>query len=460
MGSERLRNNLILLNDSGVMPISLTTWPIMWADVRVALKKVDRSDLTLTQKGAVKELEFEMRYQTRQSIKRSVEFRVASSRPLLRDFSYDHREKGEISHRFEWDSRDLALKLQTNLSTKPGKGSSTSNIDGSYFAGILGEWVLGVGGIDRWWGASSQASLILTNNARPVPGLMFRTKRSQHFESPLLSWLGEWQFVSFLGQLEESRVVSEAKLTGMRFVFKPFDSLEIGLSRAMQWGGIGRDESMKTFWKSLTSQGENTSEEAGNQLAGYDIRYNFSVLEGLSSAIYAQAIGEDEAGYLPSKLTFQSGAESYFHLSNGDVLMGGLEYTDTTAGAMGGKQLNTTYEHHIYQSGYRYRGRALAATYDNDSKIVTAWLGYQQSNGRLAKLSISDLNLNEDGSARGNTVSPSAISLYLLQASYQQYVLGGMLKLGASYQSDMTGNTSAELSEAAVFASWEYRFKN
>ena len=64
----------------------------------------------------------------------------------------------------------------------------------------------------------------------------------------------------------------------------------------MQWGGEGRDEDLSAFWKSLSSQGENTSEQSGNQIAGFDARLNFNLTESLPSAIYAQYIGEDEAG--------------------------------------------------------------------------------------------------------------------------------------------------------------------
>ena len=463
VGDERLRNNLQLLNDSGVMPISLTTWPVMWADVKKALSKVKRPDLNAAQASAVRELEFELRYQARQGVKRSVELVAASSRALFRDFGAYQREKGELHKSLEWDGESVAIKIQANVVTGPGEDAVQTYFDGSYVAGVLGgqsgEWVLGVGAIDRWWGGGSQSSLILSNNARPVPAVMLRTKQSQNFETPFLSWLGEWQFVSFLGQMESDRAIPEAKLTGMRFTFKPFDNLEFGLSRAMQWGGEGRGENLNSFWKSLTSQGENESGDSGNQLAGFDARFNYALTDSLSGALYAQTIGEDEAGYMPARRTHQLGFDFAQALSAGDFLKLNFEYTNTTADAFKDVIPNITYEHSVYTSGYRYRGRVLGATFDNDSEVITLTSAYQQNNGKLSELSLNYMKLNEDGEAIGNTVSASAQSLYVIQLNHQQFFCDGQLKVGISYQSEALDTLYEDVDQTSVFASWEYRFK-
>jgi len=459
VGDDRLRNNLHMLNDSGVMPISLTTWPIMWADVKIALKKVNHKALSLSQKHVVRELEFELRHQTRQGMKRSVEFSVASSRALFRDFSSNYREKGEIHKTFDWDGEDLAIKLQSNFTTDSGDDSVESQLDGSYIAGTLGQWVLGVGAVDRWWGPGTQSNLMLTNNARPIPALMFQTKRAQSFDTAWLSWLGDWHFVSFLGQMESDRVIPEAKLTGMRLTFKPFSNFELGLSRAMQWGGEGRNEDLSAFWKSLTSQGENTSKQSGNQIAGFDARLNFNLAESIPSAIYAQYIGEDEAGYLPAKFVVQIGGESSYALPSGDNLKVFAEYTNTTSDALGAELPDVAYEHSSYKTGYRYRGRVLAATFDNDSIVHTLGFAYQQSEGQLSNLTLSYLNLNEDGGGIGNTVSSEAQDLYYIEAHHQRILLGGKLKLGVSYQSEELNTQQEDIDQTSVFTSWEYRFK-
>lgn len=459
VGETRLKQHLHLLNDTGAMSISLTTWPIMWSDVNSALSQVDESQLNRSQLMAYKELKFEMRFQTKREMKRSLELAASSSRTIFRDFSAQEYEKGRISHIFDWDGESVAFKLQANATTDPGEDTIESQLYGSYVSGVLGSWVIGAGAIDRWWGAGHQSSLILSNNARPVPAVFFRTKGAQTFETPWLSWLGEWQFVSFIGQLESSRVIQEAKLTGMRFTFKPFDSLEIGLSRAMQWGGEGRSESLSTFFKSVTSQSENSDDQAGNQLAGYDLRYSFLRRPTFGSALYAQLIGEDEAGYLPSKFLAQLGVESSIALNSGSELHLFLEHTNTTAGSIGGKQFDTGYSHSVYQSGYRYRGRVLGATYDNDSKAYTAGVAFQIADAaqRIAA-SVSKLELNVDGSTGGNNVSVDALDLYKLDLSYQRLVFNGQLDLSTTYLTKVPVMLQEETKKWTLGASWTYRF--
>jgi hypothetical protein len=458
VGETRLKQNLHLLNDTGVISMSLTTWPIMWSDVQSALVKVDDSQLNMAQVMAIKELKFEMRFQTKKEMKRSLALAASSSRTAFRDFSGQEFEKGRISHIFDWDGESLSLKLQANLISDPGEDAVESQFYGSYFAGVLGNWVLGAGAIDRWWGASSQSSLILGNNSRPVPAVFFRTKGVQQFETPWLSWIGDWQFVSFIGQLESNRHIPEAKLTGMRFTFQPFDGFEIGLSRAMQWGGEGRSESLSTFFKSLTSQGENTSEQAGNQLAGYDLRYNFLRKQNYGAALYAQLIGEDEAGYLPSKFISQAGIEYNVALSSGNSLKLFVEHTNTIAGSIGGKQFNTAYDHGVYKTGYRYRGRTLGATYDNDAKVYSGGFSYQFVDlAQKVSSVISRIALNTDAGG-GNTVSSSALDLYSIDLSYQRLLFEGKLDVRASYLTELPELLVDDVDKFNLGVAWTYRF--
>jgi hypothetical protein len=244
----------------------------------------------------------------------------------------------------------------------------------------------------------------------------------------------------------------------MRFSFRPIEGLEIGLSRGMQWGGRGRDNDLSTFWKSLTSKGENTSSQAGNQLAGYDVRYGFSLSSSYAMALHAQSIGEDEAGYLPARRTMQGGVILSQALNNGDFLQYDVEYTNTTADPFATVFSNITYEHSVYQSGYRYRGRALGASYDNDSEIVSLGLSYQRTDGSLWRGRISSMKLNEDGVARGNLVSRSANSLYMAELYHQCFLFDGRAKAGLVYLSEDVDTAFSDVKSLAASLSWEYRY--
>lgn len=455
----RLRQNVEYLNDTGVLPVSVTTWPLMWADIKSAVAQVKRRLLSSAQRRALRELEYELQYQTRRGFKRSVELSVSNSREVFANSASFHDEKGEIHQRLDWDGNSLAVRVQGNVTTDPGDDEVQSHLDGSFVAGVLGNWVVGGGAIDRWWGPSSNSSLILSNHARPIPALMFRTRGEQRFESPWLSWLGAWQFVSFVGQLESDRHIPKAKLTWMRFTIRPIKGLEFGASRAMQWGGKGRSQGLSAFFKSLTSQDENTKSGSGNQLGGFDFRYALALGERASAAFYGQAIGEDEAGYMPSKFTSQFGVESTISFdASAAYLKGFVEYLNTTAGSFNEAQYNTAYDHSVYQTGYRFRGKVLGASVDNDSKVVTAGLSLNLANNQSYSVSVSDMKLNQDGGQGGNTVSPNSQDLYSIELGFQSIVLDGRLKIGVSHLSEELGTSIPGLERNAIFAGWEYRF--
>lgn len=455
-GDLRLKNNIRLLNDSGVFSVPLTTWPVMWTDIKTALNQVKSTELNAAQRAAVKELQFELRYQTRQGLKRQLSLGLSNGRDLLHAPGRLSDEEHALSKEFDWDGERFALKLKANLERE--SGDTEGNLYGSYFAGVWGDWVLGVGAIDRWWGPGTQSSLILTDNAAPVPAVFFRTRGEQKFTTSWLSWIGPWQFEAFVGQLESNRVIPKAKLTGMRFSFRPVDSLEVGLSRAMQWGGEGRSENFKTIWESLSSQGENDGDNAGNQLAGLDLRYRFSAWDK-PSAVYSQMIGEDEAGYMPAKFMSQFGIESIlWQRDSGSFLGAFVEYTDTMAGGLGGEHPNVGYEHSVYQTGLRHRGRPIAAMYDNDARTVSFGASWQQSDGDLSQCVLSRMALNRDGSNRGNTVSDGANKVWQLDLFHQRIFLEGRLKLGLNLRNTEINTPHQSIEKATLYAAWDYRF--
>ena len=77
-------------------------------------------------------------------------------------------------------------------------------------------------------------------------------------------------------------------------------------------------------------------------------------------AIYGQVVGEDEDKFLPNCLMFQYGVEGWRKF-RGATLRFFAEYADLTSYWWTGDPVerNISYGHHIYEDGYRYRGRPM-----------------------------------------------------------------------------------------------------
>ena len=124
-----------------------------------------------------------------------------------------------------------------------------------------------VGKDSLWWGPAHHGSLLMSNNAQPFR--MIKITNPQPIQLPwVLRTLGPFRAEWFLAELEEDRDVPEAKLSGIRLNFKPHARWEVGLSRAVMFGGSGVPQvnlfDYSKMFLAMSEQAEN------NQLAGFD----------------------------------------------------------------------------------------------------------------------------------------------------------------------------------------------
>jgi hypothetical protein len=361
------------------------------------------------------------------------------------------------------------------------------NIDGSFLAYKLGNWVLSAGAIERWWGPGIDTNLIMTTNARPLPAMSITRDNSDAFETPWLSWIGPWTLTAQMAKLEENREVPDALMWSTRGTFRPFRGLELGASWSFQWAGEGQPSSFNDFFKAITggqqcANGEPNCDPSnmtklGNHIAGYDIRWSDTILD-LPYALYFQAIGEDspDGGLITDKADMY-GIESRFTLFNQRVLAN-LEYTNTQVACnRSGKspELNCFYEHDIYRSGYRYYHRTIGSTYDNDAQTLVATFLIQTTAGNNWQLKFRKTDLNTDNIDfypddihLGNTVSQVAEDVLQFDGQYQFIALDSRFTLGVIVtNSKFENNKDISLSEDSndkdgtdfdAYIKWEYRF--
>ena len=455
-----LKTSIRVLANAGIIKSPINTYPLMYKSIIADIKLARGTKLAANLYFALQYVEHALRH-NKLKYTAGMKLKAASDTNSFQSFGERHLAKKELNLFTEYISERWAFKSSVHF-TKEAANNKSLSFEGSYLATYLGNWVISLDQVPQWWGPGQDSALILSNNAVAFPAIRFTRHNSTPIDLPVLNWLGPVSMTTFFGQQEHSNELQNIRIWGVRVNFKPFDSLEIGLSRTAQWGGRGRPTDFSTFINLLKGE-DNTNikgmdTEPGNQLGGADFHWSDTIL-GQSIGIYGEIVGEDEAGGLPSHTMYQLGIETSFS-SESTLNHLFLEYVNTMAICGENASIgNCGYEHHVFQEGYRRYGRSMGSTYDSDTTGVI--LGFSQS--RYGGISwygkFKYLNINKDNSNSRviHPISEFAQKRLQLDAGYRTPLLGGLLKVQASlYRSKLTENNSAD-SGSSIKTRWEYR---
>jgi Capsule assembly protein Wzi len=283
-----------------------------------------------------------------------------------------------------------ALRWQAGLAWRLGREPRLS-LEGSAVAydlgGAAGQGEVYASVQRRHWGPGWAGSLILDGAAPAVPAFGWRRPVVQASHSPWLSWLGPWGADIFVGRLQGHLEPARPTMIGLRVQLSPSERLDIGLSRTMQWGGRGRDESLSSLSDALLGNdnvgfgGITAENEPGNQLAGVDLRW--LVDPASQTSFYAQVVGEDEAGRMPSRNMVLIGVDARVPTKSGSLRFF-AEFADLLGGRISDDPRPlAAYRHSIYRQGYTQEGFSLGHALGGDARIATAGWLYRQG-GLLA----------------------------------------------------------------------------
>ncbi|MDZ7644047.1 MAG: capsule assembly Wzi family protein [Woeseiaceae bacterium] len=380
-GDTILRHDIQLLADRGILTGPTTTWPLAWGPIL--------SDLRTHQPGqqsspavqaAIARLKARADWETRtHALTYSAEVSAAENPLRIRGYENTPRDNVAAGAGLSWTGDRLTITLK-GQAADPADDNLEGRADGSMIGIALGNWAVSLNTLDRWWGPGWDGSLILSNNARPMPAVSLDRNFTDAFDTKWLSWLGPWDVSVMMGELESDRVIPNAQFFGMRFNFRPIPSLEVGLSRTAQWCGDGRPCDAGTFADLLLGRdnrgdaGIDTSNEPGNQMAGVDVRWSQAGW-GLPTAVYGQFIGEDEAGGFPSRYLGLLGVEATGLWNDTWSWRWFGEFAGTTCQFHeSSERFNCAYNHSIYRTGYRHRGRPIGHGADNDARLLSTGL--------------------------------------------------------------------------------------
>lgn len=450
-----LRDDLELLAETGALSIPVTTWPLSVGDLSNALEQVEGATLSAGQQAAVLRLRRSTGlHKLTGVVRRHIRLGAATEAPQIRNFTAAPREKAELGLGLDWTGLRFSYRL--NLAVVADASDRRSvRADGSYAGVVLGNYMLSLGQVDRWWGPGHQGSLILSSNARPVPGITLQRNFSEPPSHRWLRWIGPWNFVTFMGQLEHDRHIPDALLFGMRFNFRPTDRLELGLSRTAQWCGDTRPCDLEAFADLLVGKDNRGSSvtfenEPGNQLAGVD--WKWTLVPGWSW--YGQVIGEDEAGGFPSRHIALSGLTRrvYSERWHSNIAWR-LEYADTTVEFYKDQpRFDSAYEHSIYRDGYRYRGRPIGHTFDNDARVLALGMTVHRDNGHYWNATLRHAEVNTGG-RRANSLTLRQLDRFDLDLSHLRQLAQGRLSAGVRLTS--TDSDGATRNDIEAYAQWQ-----
>ena len=464
-GDLQFRHDIHLLNDAGVLNIPMTAWPLALGDIHYSLDVPADRSVSASVQGAINRVKNQMRAELDKSGPVVRVSAAASENPrFIRSFEDTPRDTGELNGSLSWLGERFSLNLAVTAVADPFDGDEIRP-DGTYAGVALGNWLITAGWQDRWWGPGNDGSLILSTNARPSPGIAISRISSVPFESSWLSWIGPWTLTAFMNELNDDRVIRNAKLFGIRGSFRPpRTGLEIGISRTAQWCGDSRPCDLDTFGDLLVgndNRGVNVDpdDEPGNQLGGFDIRWRLP--RRIPLALYMQWIGEDGrggGGAIGSWLR-QVGVEHW-------GTMGSIshrtyvEYSDTTCreGGFGFSDEipNCAYGHMaIYGTGYRYRSKSVGHGMDGDGQAFSLGSTLVQSAGTTWGISLRYMEINRIGPLDPeHTISVTPAELLDAQLTYTRDTSLGRLYAGVGFSRWNGLNSAEHSSDAAVFLRW------
>jgi hypothetical protein len=314
-----------------------------------------------------------------------------------------HESFSSNMNKYNFPSDSIGIQQSNNFHnfrTKLALTISQSNkkrllLDQSFLEYKNKESIYGIGKINRNWSFSKHTSLILSNNARPGDSIYF-IKRDITPNGLVSSWIGPWSFEAFNSKLSSSSKVNNPMLLGMRLILEPSDNLKFELLKTSQWGGSEYSNNISAFSAAILGNTNESNNSNINQMAGFGLSFKYN-LNQQPIRTYAQIVGEDESGSLPSCLTSLVGSEVI--LKNKLFSEIGFEYVDTridtTEHGFCGPQ--TAYSNIDYP--YVNYGKTMGTSIDSEGKIFNVWASTKISenidiNYSIKHATINDFNTN------------------------------------------------------------------
>ena len=434
-GDLMLRHDIQILVDSGVINIPITTWPLAWGDIAYNLSKTEK-EMTSFELSSFQRIKVALLEEEIGGISANTSLKFAKNPEKITYFNDSVGGSSEIEGESSFLTKNIAINLHVN------KTQGETLFDESYIAVALGDYSISLGSKKNWWGPGWGGSLMMSTNARPMPGFSIDRNFSDAFQSKFLSWIGPWDLSVLVGELEHSRANSDALFFGLRVGFRPLSNLEYGFSRTSLFCGENKSCGFSGFTDMLLDKSD-----SGYNLAGFDFRSSHRI-QNIPFALYGQVMNHSFDNALGL-----FGFETWGPINDFRQLESYrffLEATSTSCAYYKNEDSNfgCAYDHPLYPDGYRYEGSNIGHSADGDAILLTVGGIIVAQNSQLIKSSVSLGKLNR-GSNNQYLLAQNDNEIFKFDLGYEfdlfwfDILLGNFdVGLGLDVMKDKANNTT------------------
>ncbi|MBW3697578.1 hypothetical protein EK599_17995 [Vibrio sp. T187] len=211
-----LRSSLVLLSDSNIISSPVNHYPLRWSAFGD-----DLSDPLLYSRSintAINELSYTLYSAKFNRGNRGVGFVFSTEQPVYSGFGQFNKDEWASYASYEYLDNDYSFRLTTGYS----KFHQETDIrwENSYLSLNLGAWLFSIGTLDRWWGQGWQHNLTLASYAKAAPDI------SASFIGEN-NWLGVWGVEVIVAKPQDS-IFEYHNAT--RLTSKPLENVEFGFA--------------------------------------------------------------------------------------------------------------------------------------------------------------------------------------------------------------------------------------
>jgi hypothetical protein len=236
----------------------------------------------------------------------------------------------------------------------------------TYVAARVADWELAFGKQSLWWGPAQGSALLFSDNAEPI--YMFRASRIAPFNLPwIFHWLGPMKWDIFFGKLSGNLYPPRPLIHGEKISFKPTPNLELGFSRTVEMGGVGRPLTLGhlalSYFSFTSPTNETPNTDPGKRAGGFDLTYRVPFVRDWLT-FYIDSLADDDPSPLanPRRAGINPGLylTRFPRIPKLDLRVEGVN-TNTPASSNGGNFI-------YWDSFYR-------ELYTNKNNLIGSWIG-------------------------------------------------------------------------------------